>query len=115
MPRDALNAEISENKASVIVFLLPDCPASQNYSLTINQLSEKYNPEKIKFYGVFPSFVKTQEIIDFQKENQVAFPLLKDNKQEFINTLQAHIAPEAFVLNPKWNLLYQGRVDDWMY
>lgn len=33
---------IKTSKATVFFFLLTDCPASQNYTLTINQLQKKY-------------------------------------------------------------------------
>ena len=103
------------NTASVIVFLLPDCPASQNYTLSLNQFSEKYAANKVAFYGVFPAFVKKDEIVEFQKEYHIKFPLLMDDKQSLTNALHAHVAPGVFVLDQRGTVVYSGRIDDWMY
>jgi len=103
------------NAASVIVFLLPDCPASQNYTLTLNQFSEKYKSQRIVFYGMFPEFVKKEDIIAFQKEYQVKFPLLFDDHRALTNALHAHVAPGVFVLDQRSSVVYSGRIDDWMY
>ena len=110
-----INSEISKNRATVIIFLLPDCPASQNYSLTLNLLFKKYKLQNIQFYGVFPYFVKNEEIIEFQKEYQIEFPLLTDEKELLVKNLHAHIAPEAFIIDKYSHVLYQGRIDNWMY
>jgi len=48
--------------ASVFIFMLPDCPACENYSLTLNTLAKKYKAAGIMFYGVFPPFVKSDSI-----------------------------------------------------
>ena len=33
----------------------------------------------------------------------------------FRSQLGAHVAPEAFVLDGSAEILYRGRIDDWMY
>src|SRR5689334_15763595 len=58
---------IKKNTASVFIFLLPDCPACQSYSLTLNRFNEKFKPEGIVFYGIFPGNYNTlKEMKDFQ-------------------------------------------------
>jgi hypothetical protein len=43
----------SDKKAAIFVFLAPDCPLSQNYTLTLNNLAKDFEPKGIGFYGVF--------------------------------------------------------------
>jgi peroxiredoxin len=107
--------ETAANAATVIVFLLPDCPASQNYTGTLNQFLEKYVANKIAFCGVFPAFVKKEDILEFQKEYHIKFPLVIDDKQSLAKALSAHVAPGVFVLDQRGAVVYSGRIDDWMY
>src|SRR5205085_7672372 len=54
-------------KATVVVFFLTDCPASQSYTLTLNKLSKKFSPDSIQFLGVFPGKFSTEnEMLDFR-------------------------------------------------
>jgi peroxiredoxin len=101
--------------ASVFVFLLPDCPACENYSGTLNAMSDKYRSKGIQFYGVFPDFVKAADIDQFAKTYKVRFPLLMDYNKELTKAFDAHVAPSAYVISETTLLLYRGRIDDWMY
>jgi len=101
--------------ASVFVFLLPDCPACENYTNTLNTMADKFKSEQIQFYGVFPDFIKAEEIDDFRKTYKVRFPLLMDFNKELLNAFDAHVAPSVFVISETTLLLYRGRIDDWMY
>jgi len=101
--------------ASVFIFLLPDCPACENYSRTLNLMSDKYKSEGIQFYGVFPDFVNAADINQFAKSYKIKFPLLMDYNKELLKAFDAHIAPSAFVISEGTILLYRGRIDDWMY
>ena len=101
--------------ASVFVFLLPDCPACENYTGTLNTMAKKYKSKGIQFYGVFPDFVEAADIDQFAKTYKVSFPLLMDYNKELLKAFDAHIAPSAFVISETTLLLYRGRIDDWMY
>ncbi|CAN5589433.1 hypothetical protein BH11BAC1_BH11BAC1_08040 [soil metagenome] len=107
--------ETRKSDASVFVFLLPDCPACENYSLTLNSLAKKYKENGIRFYGAFPPFIKPAEIENFQKTYKINFPLLMDYNNELLKAFDAHVAPSVFVISENTSLLYQGRIDDWMY
>jgi len=47
-------SDVKNNKATVLIFFLADCPASQNYTLTINKLIKKYSDKNVSFQIVFP-------------------------------------------------------------
>lgn len=104
------------NKFSVIVFLLPDCPSCQSYSLTLNKLSKQFEPSGVRFYGVFAgNYSTTDENNAYGKNYKIRFPLFEDRKKILVNALKARVAPEVFVLDNHGNVKYRGRIDDWMY
>jgi peroxiredoxin len=108
--------EIKKNTASVFIFLLPDCPASQSYSLTLNQLSKKFESSGISFYGVFPGNYNTlDEMKEFQHVYKINFDLFVDPEKILVKNLSAKVAPEVFVVNRNGQTVYRGRIDDWMY
>ncbi len=108
--------EIKNNTATVFVFLLPDCPSCQSYSLKLNQLSTKFNSSGIKFYGIFPGHYNTEkEMVDFQKRYRINFPLMIDPEKKLVHCLSAKVVPEVFVIDKAGKVLYHGRIDDWMY
>jgi peroxiredoxin len=108
--------EIRNHKAAVFVFLLADCPACENYALTLNQLNEKYKANDIGFYGVFPgTYSKSGEMLSYKNTYKINFPLLVDKDKKLVKALKAKTAPQAFLLSKTGKGLYSGRIDDWMY
>src|SRR5688572_18558213 len=77
--------ETRKYAASVFVFLLPDCPACENYTLTLNKMAEKYASAGIQFYGVFPPFITSAEIEKFRSDYHITFPLLMDYNRELLH------------------------------
>jgi peroxiredoxin len=109
-------SDFKNKKATVIIFLLSDCPASESYTLTLNKLSEKYSEKNISFAGVFPgTFSSDEELVKFRDRYKIRFTLLKDPSYVLAKKLDAQIAPSCFVIDKKGNTIYKGRIDDWLY
>lgn len=109
-------SSLSDSKATVFIFLLTDCPASQNYTLTINQLQKKYESKKIPFVVIFPDTYSTvEDIRSFLKSYKLSLPALLDPELTLTKLLNASIAPSCFVLDGNANVIYNGRIDDWYY
>ncbi len=105
-----------EFKATVIIFLLSDCPASQSYTVTLNKLANKFSKDQIQFIGVFPGrFSSPEEMKDFRRTYKISYPLLKDPEMILAKSLDATVAPSCFVINREGNVVYKGRIDDWLY
>lgn len=101
---------------TIIVLLLPDCPACQSYSRTLNQLYKTYTKNSVRFYGIFPGAYNTlDEMKQFKKEYEIAFPLLRDPDKILVKSLHATTVPEVFLINKNGETVYSGRIDDWMY
>src|SRR5215831_17814541 len=84
---------LQNKKAGVFVFLAPDCPLSQNYTLTLNNLEKEFNTNGISFYGVFSGGAITSQAMD-----------------DFFG---ATATPEAFLTDPNGHVLYKGAIDNW--
>lgn len=109
-------SSIKSSKASVYIFFLTDCPASQNYTLTVNTLQKKYYDKNISFNIVFPDTYSTiDEIKEFKNKYKISMPILLDPNLELTKLLNAKVAPQCFVLDKNGNTLYEGRIDDWYY
>ena len=105
---------IKTSKATVFFFLLTDCPASQNYTLTINQLQKKYSGKNIQFNIVFPdTYSSITEIKTFQRDYKINMPIVLDPKLSLTKLLKAKIAPQCFVIDKSGKIVYEGRIDDW--
>lgn len=114
--KDTLIYGVSHNKANVYVFLSPECPLSQSYSLTLNQLNNNYKNDHICFYGIFSgTFHSTDEIKKFKEKYGIEFPLFQDMDYNLARKLGATTTPEAFVLDSKGIIVYSGRIDNWAY
>lgn len=100
-------------KATVYVFLADTCPICQTSTLALRKLHATYAPQGVAFVGIFPDAqTRPADIILFQRQYQVPFPLRQDEGQLLTRRLHARITPEAVVLAPDGRLLYQGRIDD---
>ncbi len=105
------------HKATVILFLSPECPLCQSYSLTIKQLQNEFKSKNIRFVAVVPGTTYTsQNIMAFKHKYKLQqLEWFTDTKLELTHKLKAQITPEVFVINQKKELVYQGRIDNWAY
>ena len=110
------SSEWKQNKGSVLIFLSPECPLCQSYSLTIRNLQAQFEKDGIKFYGVIPDKrFSNSEVNAFKTKYELNIPLLRDNEKRLTHQFKATITPEAFLLDNKGNIRYSGRIDNWMY
>jgi hypothetical protein len=99
---------------TAIVFLSPDCPLSQNYTLVLNTL-QKNNAGSVAIVGVFTGNDYTRkEIAAFQKKYQVHFSLARDEQGTLAGYTQATVTPQVFLYDSNGKLLYKGAIDDWV-
>jgi peroxiredoxin len=100
-------------KLTAIVFLSPDCPLSQNYSLVLNDI-QKTRKDVLQIVGVFPGMnYSNSEIVAFKNKYAIDFVLVRDHKEALVKYTHATITPEVFLYDSKAVLLYKGAIDDW--
>jgi thiol-disulfide isomerase/thioredoxin len=104
-------------KGFVTLFMSPECPLCQSYSLTIRNLAATYQKVGIKFYAIIPGKTYSKkEIIAFKhkyKLHDLAFYV--DPNFDLARFAQASITPEVAVYTPAGEKVYQGRIDNWAY
>lgn len=98
---------------TAIVFLAPDCPLSQNYTLVLNEL-QKNNAGTVSIVGVFTGSHSRKELSAFRKKYRIHFLLACDEQGKLAGYTQATVTPQAFLYSSDSRLLYKGAIDDWV-
>jgi hypothetical protein len=102
----------AQGKVVVLIFVRTDCPVSNRYAPTIQQLSA-HDPDKAVFFLVYPSKKETSETIrKHEREFGYTLAALRDPQHILVKQSQAQITPEAAVFDANRRLVYHGRIDN---
>jgi hypothetical protein len=102
------------SRGSLYIFLAPECPLSENYTLTINQLQAQFVDSGLQFYAVISGQLFDSAAIGFYANRfPLGLPLLVDTGYYFSDQFKATTTPEAVLLNEKSEVVYQGAIDNW--
>ncbi len=99
-------------QGTIIIFFSLECPVSNSYMSTIDDMSKKYASKGLNFVGVCPECDSLAELKKQMKEFKVSFPLFLDPGREITTTLEATTTPEAFLLDSERIVRYRGRIDN---
>jgi thiol-disulfide isomerase/thioredoxin len=109
-PADPFRA--AQGKVVVLIFVRTDCPVSNRYAPTIQQLSA-HSTDKAAFFLVYPSKKETSETIrKHDRDFGYTFAALRDPQHILVKQSQAQITPEAAVFDANRRLVYHGRIDN---
>ncbi len=101
-----------QERLVVVAFLGTECPLAKLYGPKLEELREKFGPEGVAFWAVFPNVQDSlSEIADFAREHRVTFAILRDSDCRVADLFQATRTPEVFVLDEQRRIRYRGRVD----
>ena len=103
----------SDAKATVLFFLLPDCPISNAYAPEIKRISTHYALSNVASYVVYvsPDF-SAAEAKKHATDYGFDIPVLRDLSFELVEQTGVTIAPEVAVVSPEGKCLYRGRIDN---
>ncbi len=115
--RDSFDlSALQKYKASVLLFLDPECPVSQKYGATIRQLYQEAKEQQVAVVAIYPvPGLLPETVRQFAEDYQYAFPQLLDDQQQLVRALQASTTPEAFLVDPQGQVIYHGAIDNWFY
>jgi peroxiredoxin len=106
-------SDLSNHKGFALVFLNTDCPISRRYLPRLRELDACYTEKDIQFVGVFCSAEDTvMEMASFAIENELRFPVVKDEGSEACAALGIDRVPQVAVLDAGHRLVYRGRIND---
>jgi peroxiredoxin len=106
-------AGCKDQKAVVVVFLGTECTITNAYLPRLGELHKTYADKGVTFVGVNANNQDTvAKIAGHAKEHKLPFPVLKDTANVVADQFGARRTPEAFVLDAKGKVVYQGRIDD---
>jgi len=100
-------------KSIVMIFVSTQCPVSNAYNQRMEALFEDYHEKNVAFLGINSN--KSEDVNEIRKhaaENDLKFPILKDEKNIIADKFKASFTPEVFVLSGDFEILYHGRIDN---
>jgi len=107
------SAEFREKKVLVVVFVGTQCPLNNLYFPRLAELHREFAPRGVQFLAVNSNSQDTlDEIAEHARKHETPFPVLKDAGNVVADAFGARRTPEAFVLDEKRVVRYQGRIDD---
>jgi peroxiredoxin len=109
----ALKDLLAKNKAVAVIFVATKCPVSNAYNTRMAALGKEYAAKGVLLVGINSN--KTEpaaEVKEHAEKHGFSFPVLKDDGNKIADAYGATRTPEVFVLDPKGNLLYHGRIDE---
>jgi len=105
---------LENDKAKVLVFIAPDCPLCKGYTKDLREMIEDYGDE-IDIYGVVSGkFYTTHEVDSFLNHYNLPLDIVYDPYFKLVRELKATITPEAYLIDDKNNIIYQGLFDNWL-
>ena len=109
----ALKDLLAKNKAVAVIFVATKCPVSNAYNTRMAALGKEYAAKGVLLVGINSN--KTEpaaEVKEHAEKHRFTFPVLKDDGNKIADAYGATRTPEVFVVDPKGNLLYHGRIDE---
>jgi peroxiredoxin len=109
----ALKDLLAKNKAVAVIFVATKCPVSNAYNGRMAALGTEYAAKGIAVVGINSNKAElAPEVAAHAKEHGFTFPVVKDERNRIADAYGAQKTPEVFVISPKGDLLYHGRIDE---
>jgi hypothetical protein len=97
----------------VLVFVQTDCPLSNRYAPEVQRLQEKFSPQGVAFWLVYPDASETADAVRRHLEDYgYRTSAARDPGHVLVRKAKARVTPEAAVFAPGERLVYHGRIDD---
>jgi hypothetical protein len=103
----------ASGKVAVLIFLRTDCPISNRYAPTIQQLSTRYS-RQAAFWLVYPNRkISVAGIRKHLQDYGYKLPALRDPQRVLVGKGHVQVTPEVAVFDARARLVYHGRIDNW--
>ena len=90
-----------------------DCPVVRQYVPRLNELNAEFQPLGIKFLAIFSNARdNVLAMANYVCETDLAIAAFSDGQHRLADLLHAQVMSEVVVLNPSFEVHYQGAIDD---
>lgn len=97
-----------------MLFLSPECPLCQNYTLAIRGLEQEFSSNNIPFVGIISgNYYTKEEVRSYKAKYDLEMDMLFDPDFSLSQFYGATITPEAVLIDKKGDLQYRGAIDNW--
>jgi|SRR5690554_2774599 len=105
---------LEEKNGMVMVFLSPECPLCQNYTVALRRLEKEYASREIPFAGVISgNFYSKEEVRRYKLKYDLEMDILYDPEFKLSEYYGATTTPEAVFIDTSGKLKYRGAIDNW--
>ena len=102
-----------ERKATVLFFVLHDCPVANSYAPEISRIAEEYAARGVRCFVVYAEAdLPAREAKQHAKDYAYRCPALIDSDHFLVSLAKATVTPEAAIFSATGDLIYRGRIDD---
>ena len=99
--------------ATVLIFVLHDCPIANGYAPEISRIAEEYGKRRVRTCVVYgEDDLSPADAKKHAREYAYRCPVLLDPRRVLARAAGATVSPEAAVFSAKGEVLYRGRIDD---
>lgn len=100
-------------QGTLFVFLSTECPLSNGYVPTINQLSRELISSGVAVVALNPNGAQDlRDLAAHRRKYAIDCPVLKDPQGRVAAAVGATICPSVVLLDREGRLIYRGRIDD---
>ena len=105
-------APAGDVEATVLLFVMTDCPISNRYAPEIRRLHEEF-AGTVRFWLVYVDGHRPVEALrEHHSSFAYPFPALRDVEGALVAHAGATVTPEVAVFDPDRRMIYRGRIDD---
>ncbi len=102
-----------DQRATILFFVLPDCPISNAYAPEIKRITTEYSQRKIASFVVYVDpDLTTDAAKKHAKDYGYECPVICDQSLRLVEQTGVTVAPEVAVLDLNGKRLYRGRIDN---
>jgi peroxiredoxin len=111
--REVSLSNFKDKKAIVVIFLGTECVINNAYMPRLVEMQNEHAPQGVQILGINSNLQDTAEqVAEHAKQNDLNFPVLKDEGNIVADQFGAERTPEVFLLDRYHTIRYHGRIDD---
>ncbi len=106
--------ELGEDKTSVLIFVMRDCPIANAYAPEIHRVIDAYEKRKVRFALVYvDTDTKKKEVERHREEfGHSGYVAFIDSKHVLVKATGVTVTPEAVVIGKDGRIVYRGRINN---